>query len=104
MRWRSCSTIRTGRGDSVERYVFRPAILRSFGWRCWTCRARTGWTIAAGVARIEAMLAQGEDPALERQLGQEPALAPMPAAPAPTQAAADEAHALISEQGSSSKF
>jgi hypothetical protein len=82
-------------GDTVERYVFRPAILRSFGWQVLDLPGKD-WLDDrdAVIARIEKMLAQGEDPALERQLGQEPALAPMPAAPAPTQAAADEAHAL----------
>jgi predicted DNA-binding WGR domain protein len=55
--------------DSVERYVFRPAILRSFGWRVLDVPGKDWLTDAnAVVARIEAMLATGADPALAVEL------------------------------------
>jgi predicted DNA-binding WGR domain protein len=50
------------------------------------------------------MLAQGEDPALERLLDQEAVPLRPAAAPAPAQQAPDEEHSLTSEQGSSYKF
>jgi predicted DNA-binding WGR domain protein len=51
--------------DTVERYVFRPGILRSFGWRVLDIPGKDWLTDAPGVlTRIEAMLADGEDRAL----------------------------------------
>jgi len=52
--------------DTAERYVFRPGILRSFGWRVLDIPGKD-WLDDrdAVLARIEAMLAKGEDRALD---------------------------------------
>lgn len=53
-------------GDPIERYVFRPEVLRGFGWRILDIPAHDWIADAQGVlARIEAVLAGGEDPALD---------------------------------------
>jgi predicted DNA-binding WGR domain protein len=96
--------------DTLERYVFRPQILRAFGWRVLDLPGRD-WRAdpAAVIARIEGLLQHGEDPALERQLEDEPA-APTPvlaAAPPPLTdavAAPDLVRTLTFEQGGSRKF
>jgi predicted DNA-binding WGR domain protein len=103
--------------DSGERYVFRPGILRSFGWRVLDLPGKDWLDDAQGVlARIEAMLGGGEDPALDLQLAEAPLLpvprpqAPAPASPVPADApaAADEApavvRALVYQAGGSDKF
>ncbi|RWA52384.1 hypothetical protein AU476_17955 [Cupriavidus sp. UYMSc13B] len=52
--------------DTAERYVFRPGILRSFGWRVLDIPGKDWLDDAEAVlARIEAMLADGEDRALD---------------------------------------
>lgn len=97
--------------DSTERYVFRPGILRSFGWRVLDIPARD-WisTPDAVLARIDTMLARGEDSALDVELGLEPiappAALPSPPAPAaaPPSASQQASCELHFEQGSSCKF
>ncbi len=62
--------------DTVERYVFRPGILRSFGWQVLDIPGRD-WieNPDAVIARVEAILADGEDSALHMELDiDEPAL------------------------------
>lgn len=104
--------------DSVERYVFRPGVLRSFGWRVLDIPGKD-WLDNPGAVlqRIEAMLAAGEDRALEQMVDPVP-LAPPPAPAAaahvaqvaPTAEAALDAAAgaqvrsLHFEQGASRKF
>jgi predicted DNA-binding WGR domain protein len=93
--------------DSAERYVFRPAILRSFGWRVLDVPGQDWLTDAdAVVKRIEGALAGGADPALDVELA---ALPPptRPEAPQPVAAtAAPDTHvrSLRFEQGASRKF
>jgi predicted DNA-binding WGR domain protein len=101
--------------DTMERYVFRPQILRAFGWRVLDLPARD-WhdDRAAVIARIEALLGDREDPALERQLEHTavaapavpqdgPRHAPEPV-PVRTDAEPGVVRALTSEQGTSRKF
>jgi predicted DNA-binding WGR domain protein len=93
--------------DNAERYVFRPGILRSFGWRVLDLPGKDWLDDAAGVlARIEAMLATGEDPAFDMQAA--PAFVPPPvpqAAPAPVELGeADSVRSLLYQAGSSHKF
>ncbi|KJK24749.1 DNA helicase [Burkholderiaceae bacterium 16] len=109
--------------DTAERYVFRPGILRSFGWRVLDIPGKD-WLHDAGavLARIEAMLADGEDRALHAEVEPlAPVLAP-PAQPVTPASASDSANdastgtsatgtrqaelvrALRFEQGSSRKF
>jgi predicted DNA-binding WGR domain protein len=101
--------------DSVERYVFRPAILRSFGWRVLDVPGKDWLADADAVlVRIEAMLAHGSDPALELELGDElpgkETQAPLVEAqgtPNPAsagQSPAANVRSLRFEQGSSRKF
>lgn len=102
--------------DTAERYVFRPGILRSFGWRVLDLPGKD-WLDDpdAVLARIERMLADGEDRALDVQL--DAAQLPLPAAqaPAPADSAAgapaavaatpnEATRSLRFEQGSSAKF
>lgn len=108
--------------DTAERYVFRPGILRSFGWRVLDIPGKD-WLDDrdAVLARIEAMLADGEDRALDVEVGM-PAPLTKPAAvqgaastvEASTEARTDAATAstvqaelvrtLRFEQGTSRKF
>ncbi|SPA44181.1 AAA domain-containing protein [Cupriavidus taiwanensis] len=55
--------------DTAERYVFRPGILRSFGWRVLDIPGKD-WLDDrdAVLARIETMLADGEDRALDLEV------------------------------------
>jgi hypothetical protein len=55
--------------DSGERYVFRPAILRSFGWRVLDVPGKD-WIDDpdAVLARIDCVLAGGKDPLLDQEL------------------------------------
>lgn len=55
--------------DTAERYVFRPSILRSFGWQVLDIPGRD-WieNPDAVIARVEALLAEGEDRALDVEL------------------------------------
>lgn len=55
--------------DTAERYVFRPGILRNFGWRVLDVPGRD-WieNPEAVIQRIEAILADGEDRALDVEL------------------------------------
>lgn len=103
--------------DTTERYVFRPGILRSFGWHVLDIPGKDWLTDAdAVIGRIEAMLASGEDKALDTEI--EPVAVPaapavakaaaadIPASPA-TNGGADaplEMRALRFEQGTSRKF
>lgn len=96
--------------DTAERYVFRPGILRSFGWRVLDIPGKDWLADADAVlARVEAMLADGEDRALDAVV-QPPAPLPRPvlvqaATPAADSAAPTElVRALRFEQGSSRKF
>ncbi|MES3023192.1 MAG: AAA domain-containing protein [Pseudomonadota bacterium] len=62
--------------DTAERYVFRPGILRAFGWRVIDLPGKDWLDDAPGVlSRIEAMLAHGEDRALDVEV------APLPPQP-----------------------
>ena len=91
--------------DSAERYVFRPGILRSFGWRVLDLPGKDWLDDAAGVlARIETMLATGDDPAFDVQAA--PAFVPQPIPPsAPVSAGeADAVRSLVYQAGSSHKF
>ncbi|MDN7909373.1 AAA domain-containing protein [Burkholderia cepacia] len=55
--------------DTAERYVFRTGILRAFGWRVLDIPGKDWLDDSAGVlARIEAMLADGEDRALDQEI------------------------------------
>ncbi|OXJ13178.1 AAA domain-containing protein [Burkholderia sp. AU6039] len=55
--------------DTAERYVFRPGILRGFGWRVLDIPGKDWLDDSAAVlARIEAMLADGEDRALDQEI------------------------------------
>lgn len=67
--------------DAAERYVFRPGVLRSFGWRVLDIPGKD-WMHDrdAVLMRIESMLADGEDRALDS--GVEP-LSTVPAKPKP---------------------
>jgi len=101
-------------GDCVERYVFRPGVLRSFGWRVLDIPGKDWLDDADSVLlRIEAMLASGEDRALDQMIDPLPAIAPgaSPVAsaepvPAPATAAPaeEEVCSLRFEQGASRKF
>ncbi|MCX4164348.1 MULTISPECIES: AAA domain-containing protein [Paraburkholderia] len=107
--------------DTVERYVFRPSILRSFGWRVLDIPGKDWLTDSEGVlARIEAMLTDGEDRALSAEVELLAAQQTTPSAlsPAPNSAdiCATEAPQVVQatqtevvrtlrfEQGGSSKF
>lgn len=93
--------------DNAERYVFRPGILRSFGWRVLDLPGKDWLDDAAGVlARIEAMLATGEDPALQMQAAPVfvPPLGPQPAAAPVDIRAADTVRSLVYQAGTSHKF
>nr|WP_229458844.1 WGR domain-containing protein [Massilia glaciei] len=100
--------------DTAERYVFRPGILRAFGWRVIDLPGKDWLDGAPGVlSRIEAMLAHGEDRALDVEIAP-PAAAAEPApppvdVPAPRTApdgdtTAEVARSLRFEQGCSRKF
>jgi len=106
-------------GDTSERHVFRPEIMRSFGWRLLDLPGKD-WLDdpAAVLRRIEGMLALGEDEALQVQLaepaalpGRQPLLAAAEPAQAQAEASAGTALALEEmvrslrfEQGGSAKF
>ncbi|MES2015396.1 MAG: AAA domain-containing protein [Pseudomonadota bacterium] len=102
--------------DTLERYVFRPAILRSFGWRVLDVPGKDWLDDAASVLRrIEGMLSNGEDHALDVEIAPlavelrvEAPSAPQesePPAAAPSQAEANgHARSLRFEQGTSRKF
>jgi len=99
-------------GDSVERYVFRPGVLRSFGWRVLDIPGKD-WLDNPGAVlqRIEAMLSSGEDRALDQMVDPVPlARPPVPARIAEeAQATAgvtpgEFARSLHFEQGASRKF
>jgi predicted DNA-binding WGR domain protein len=93
--------------DNAERYVFRPAILRSFGWRVLDLPGKDWQVDAAGVlGRIEAMLASGEDPALSTQAAPVfvPPPAPQPAAVPVDISEADTVRSLVYQAGSAHKF
>ncbi|NIF52787.1 AAA domain-containing protein [Burkholderia sp. Ax-1724] len=66
--------------DAAERYVFRPGVLRSFGWRVLDIPGKD-WLHDrdAVLTRIESMLADGEDRALDIEVELP---APMPTKPA----------------------
>ena len=55
--------------DATERYVFRPGVLRSFGWRVLDIPGKD-WVHDrdAVLTRIESMLADGEDRALDLEV------------------------------------
>jgi predicted DNA-binding WGR domain protein len=108
--------------DVLERYVFRPGILRSFGWKVLDIPAKD-WldNPQAVLARIETMLEQGRDQALDVETGVAPARAerrtPVTEQPAAyTDTAIEQQSAtadddtpphvcrLTFEQGSSKKF
>ncbi|WP_155520660.1 WGR domain-containing protein, partial [Ralstonia solanacearum] len=99
--------------DTAERYVFRPGILRSFGWRVLDIPGKDWLREPETVlARIEAMLKRGEDSALEVEI--EPLPSKPSAAPADTVSDAPEpggasaqgelVRAFRFEQGGSHKF
>jgi predicted DNA-binding WGR domain protein len=101
--------------DSAERYVFRPGILRSFGWRVLDLPGKDWLDDAQGVlARIEAMLGGGDDPALDVQPTEAPPTprqqTPVPASPdaedmpAATGDAPALVRALVYQAGGSDKF
>jgi predicted DNA-binding WGR domain protein len=105
-------------GDSVERYVFRPGVLRSFGWRVLDIPGKD-WLDDPGAVlqRIEAMLSAGQDRALDQMVDPiplAPAAAPPAAAPAPAiastgegavaAAAGEHVRSLQFQQGDSRKF
>ena len=102
--------------DATERYVFRPAILRSFGWNVLDIPG-ADWLRDAGavIDRIERLLATSEDPALQVQLDHghtapmvnEPVAVAAFAPAAAPEAAEDEPaieRRLVCEQGSARKF
>lgn len=95
--------------DPRQRYVFRPAILRAFGWRLLDLPC-LDWLRdpAAVLSRIEAQLAGEEEPVpLDDPLPAEVPLPPRPEAVPAAQAApvhADASRALVFEEGRSSKF
>ncbi|SHG62363.1 AAA domain-containing protein [Massilia sp. CF038] len=110
--------------DTVERYVFRPGVLRSFGWQVLDIPGKD-WRADPGAVllRIESMLTSGEDRALAQEIvtlvqhvpriakpvpetASVPAAEPDPAASdaPPSGAAPDAAASLRFEQGTSRKF
>ncbi len=99
-------------GDSVERYVFRPGVLRSFGWRVLDIPGKD-WLDNPGAVlqRIEAMLSSGKDRALDQMVDPIP-LARQPVAAAVAEdaqapagdAAGEYVRSLHFEQGASRKF
>jgi predicted DNA-binding WGR domain protein len=97
--------------DTVERYTFRPGILRTFGWKVLDVPGKD-WINDSGavMARIESMLKHGEDRALESAPIFSPEPVPPARAPEPAQLPQDHAAApdvirqLEFEQGSSRKF
>ncbi len=104
--------------DTAERYVFRPAILRSFGWRVLDIPGKDWRDDPDGViARIEAMLANGEDRALDVEIAPlplarkarpvkraEPDTVPVESGNEGGSAATEQVRSLRFEQGSSRKF
>ncbi|WP_454692654.1 AAA domain-containing protein [Achromobacter aloeverae] len=104
--------------DTAERYVFRPGILRGFGWRVLDIPGKDWLDDAdAVIARIEAMLASGEDRALDTEIEPlvsvqpptQPPIAPdAPDAPAEPVATApseqEHSRSLRFEQGNARKF
>ncbi|MGN5476586.1 hypothetical protein ACTMU2_04840 [Cupriavidus basilensis] len=103
--------------DTGERYVFRPGILRSFGWRVLDIPGKD-WLDDqdAVLGRIEAMLADGEDRALDTEVEMAAPLAQPAAVPATAATGERRATAIASgmqeefartlhfEQGTSRKF
>ena len=92
--------------DPHQRYVFRPAILRAFGWRVVDLPC-LDWLRdpAAVLARIEAQLAGDDEAALDDLAPTAPL--PHSSVPVPlpsTAAAADATRSLVFDEGSSSKF
>ena len=104
--------------DTIERFVFRPGILRSFGWRVLDIPGKDWLTDANGVlTRIEAMLTDGEDRALSAEvellaprqtppsaLSADVANVDVRAAEAAQTAQTEVVRTLRFEQGGSSKF
>ncbi|MGN6482630.1 AAA domain-containing protein, partial [Luteibacter sp.] len=101
--------------DTVERYVFRPGVLRQFGWHVLDIPGKD-WIDdqEAVIARIEGMLADGEDRALDALIdilpdidtapaeagpGEEPSAEPTSDAVSPV-----SLRSLRFEQGTSRKF
>ncbi|TNJ33378.1 DUF4011 domain-containing protein [Arenimonas terrae] len=94
--------------DPRQRYVFRPAILRAFGWRVLDLPC-LDWLRApeAVLARIESLLAGANEPALSELAPDVPtpaSAAPGPAPDVPAGTAADASRSLLFEEGGSSKF
>lgn len=104
--------------DPSERYVFRPGVLRSFGWQVLDLPGKD-WLddTDAVLQRIETMLASGEDRALDVELGTRmPLTPPRPSVsgqdevnPEPDQDSAplvmeEDVRTLHFEQGASRKF
>jgi predicted DNA-binding WGR domain protein len=104
--------------DTLERYVFRPGILRSFGWKVLDLPGKDWLDDSDAVLeRIEKMLADGEDRALDVAPASEfdppPVLTPPVGAPpealaekAPVRSddAKETVRSLHFEQGGSQKF
>jgi predicted DNA-binding WGR domain protein len=92
--------------DARQRYVFRPAILRAFGWRVLDLPCLDWLRDPAKVlARIETRLSDGEEPLSER--AEEVLLPPPPASAtpdAPAAVLADASRSLLFEESGSSKF
>jgi predicted DNA-binding WGR domain protein len=75
--------------DTVERYVFRPGVLRAFGWGVLDIPGKDWRTDPAAVLqRIDAMLGSGEDRALAQDIVSLVAPVPTRAAAAPAAPAA----------------
>ncbi|HSD37441.1 MAG TPA: AAA domain-containing protein [Rhodocyclaceae bacterium] len=104
--------------DTAERYVFRPGILRSFGWRVLDIPGRD-WieNPDAVISRIETILENGEDRALDAEIstadafpGEAAVVPDMPvkasseSAAAPSTGDAECVRSLRFEQGNSRKF
>ena len=95
--------------DALERYVFRPGILRSFGWQVLDIPSKDWLDQPEAVLdRIDAMLAQGEDPALDDEIGTPldfivPSPLPIAKDPLPSSPIAFTRR-LRFEQGTSRKF
>jgi predicted DNA-binding WGR domain protein/very-short-patch-repair endonuclease len=104
--------------DTTERYVFRPGLLRSFGWRVLDLPGKDWLDNADAVlGRIEAMLDDGDDPALDVELpsfgmaqGRQPTQLSAPAdnggadATVAATIASETVRELRFEQGNSRKF
>ncbi|MBV8656583.1 MAG: DUF4011 domain-containing protein [Burkholderiales bacterium] len=87
-------------GDTPERYVFRPTILRNFGWKVLDIPGKD-WIAHPDevIERIESMLRDGADRALDVELG--PLVAARPKR-APREADAPRAPAAVPNTGANS--